>query len=471
MQRRHVLAATAAVAAFPLRAQPATFSSEDLAHAAQLRELGLADGEAWQLVQQLCNQVGARPAGSAADAKAVAWAQAAMQRLKLSNVRAEALPLKVWRRGPASARLVAPVAEPLVMAALGNSVAAPEAGIEADIAWYADFATLKSDTSDRARDRIVFIDQKTERTRDGRGYGAAVGARAMGAVEAARRGALALGIRSIGTSGAKDGERIAHTGAMRYELGLPQIPAFAVSVPDADRLAALHAQGKTLRLQLQLQSQSGVEATTHNVIGEVPGTDLANEIVLIGAHLDSWDLGPGALDDGAGVAIVTAAAALLQSAGKAPRRTIRVVLFGNEENGFDGAHAYGTRYKDQVHQMVAESDFGAGRIYMLRGRVQPQAEPLVEAMARLLLPLGVAWPDQGGNTGTPGPDAAVLMRRHRWPALQLSQDGSAYFDVHHTVHDTLDRIDPATLPQNVASWAACAWLAAQSPLPFGPATL
>lgn len=473
MQRRDLLAASALTAltgvttSLPLAAQTASFSSEDLAHAARLRELAAADGEAWQLVQQLCNQVGARPAGSAGDAKAVAWAQAAMQRLRLSNVRAEPLSLRVWQRGPASARLVAPVAEPLVMAALGNSVAAPEGGIESDIAWYADFAALKADTSERARGRIVFIDQKTERTQDGRGYGAAVVARAMGAIEAGKRGALALGIRSIGTAN----ERIAHTGAMRYELGLPRIPAFAVSVPDADRMAALHAEGKTLRLQLQLQAQSGVEATTHNVIGEVAGGDLANEIVLISAHLDSWDLGVGALDDGAGVAIVTAAAALLQRAGKTPRRTIRVVLFGNEENGFDGANAYGTRYKDQVHQMVAESDFGAGRVYRLRGRVQPQALPLVEAMAAALAPLGVAWQAQDGNTGTPGPDAAVLMRRHRWPALQLSQDGSAYFDVHHTVHDTLDRIDPTTLPQNVASWATCAWLAAQSPLPFGPATL
>jgi hypothetical protein len=253
---------------------------------------------------------------------------------------------------------------------------------------------------------------------------------------------------------------------MRYELGLPRIPAFAVSVPDADRLAALHGEGKTLRLKLQLQARGDVEATTHNVIAEVPGGDLAHEIVLISAHLDSWDLGVGALDDGAGVAIVTAAAALLRRAGKTPRRTIRVVLFA-----YDAAHAYGARYKDQAHQLVAESDFGAGRVYALRGRVQSQALPLVETMAATLAPLGVAWPTDEANTGTPGPDAAVLMRRHRWPALQLSQDGSAYFDVHHTAHDTLDRIDPATLPQNVACWAVCAWLAAQSPLPFGPPPL
>ena len=289
-------------------------------------------------------------------------------------------------------------------------------------------------------------------------------ARVNGAVEAARRGALALGIRSIGT----DRERIAHTGAMRYEIGVPRIPAFAVSVPDAESLAALHAQGQSLRIQLQLQATSDVEATTHNVIGEVAGTDLAHEIVLISAHLDSWDLGQGAVDDAAGVAIVTAAAALLQRLGARPRRTVRVVLFGNEENGFDGARAYGDRYGQVPHQWVGESDFGAGRVWQLRSRVKAAALPLVERMAQLLAPLGVAWPAEGANQGSPGPDAGVLMRRHKWPALQLSQDGTNYFDVHHTVHDTLERIDPDTLPQNVACWAVTAWLAAQSPIGFGP---
>ena len=382
----------------------------------------------------------------------------------LANVRADSMPLRRWVRGPASAKLLAPVADELVMAALGNSVATPAAGIEADVAWYADLAALKADGSDRARGRIVFIDQKTERSRDGRGYGAAVPARVNGASEAAKRGALAMAVRSIGT----DRERIAHTGAMAYEIGVPRIPAFAVSVPDADTMAALHAEGKTLRLHLNLQSQSDVDATTHNVIGEVAGTDLADEIVLIGAHLDSWDLGLGAVDDGAGVAIVTAAAALLQRLGARPRRTVRVVLFGNEENGFDGARHYGDRYGKVPHQWVGESDFGAGRVWQMRGRVNPAALPLVQRMAQLLAPLGVAWPAADANLGTPGPDAGVLMRRFKWPAVQLSQDGTHYFDVHHTVNDTLARIDPATLPQNVACWAVTAWLAAQSPLPFGP---
>ncbi|MFY9511840.1 MAG: M20/M25/M40 family metallo-hydrolase, partial [Rubrivivax sp.] len=265
-----------------------------------------------------------------------------------------------------------------------------------------------------------------------------------------------------------DRDRIAHTGAMGYELGVPRIPAFAVSVPDADLLARLNARGETLRLQFTLEARSDVEATTANVIAEIPGSDLADEIVLLGAHLDSWDLGQGALDDGAGVAIVSAALGVLHKAGRRPRRTVRVVLFGNEENGFDGARAYGDRYGTAVHQMVSESDFGAGRAWRFASRVQPAALPLMEAIAAQLAPLGV---ERGGNDGNPGPDAGVLMRRHKWPAVGLSQDGTAYFDVHHTDNDTLDKVDPAALTQNVAAWAVVAWLAAQAPLRFGPPPL
>jgi Zn-dependent M28 family amino/carboxypeptidase len=224
-------------------------------------------------------------------------------------------------------------------------------------------------------------------------------------------------------------------------------------------------------MHFELQAQGGVEATTANVIAEWRGTDLAHEVVLIGAHLDSWDVGQGAEDDGAGVAIVSAAAGVIAAAGRRARRTIRVVLFGNEENGFDGALAYGNRYRDVPHQLVAESDFGAGRPYRVRHRVAPAALPAMEAIAAVLAPLGIAHPAEGRNDGSPGPDAALLMRRHRWPALALSQDGSRYFDVHHTADDTIERIDPSGLPQNVAAWAAAAWLAAQAPVSFGPITL
>jgi carboxypeptidase Q len=470
MLRRRDLACAAALATAGLaRAMSTTFDPIDLRVAQQLAEAAQRDGHAARLLTELCTQVGPRPAGSAADAKAVAWAQAAMTDLGLARVRAEALALRIWQRGPASAQLLAPEATPLTIAALGNSVATPAEGITAEVAWYDSLAQLQAEPREpalsRANGRIAFIDEKTARTRDGRGYGAAVMARIAGPVEAARRGALALGIRSIGT----DRQRIAHTGAMRYEIGVPRIPAFAVSVPDADTMAERQASGRSLRMALKLDARSDVEATTHNVIGEVPGTDLAHETVLIGAHLDSWDLGQGAQDDGAGVAIVTAAAACIARLASRPRRTVRVVLFGNEENGFDGARAYGDRYGQDPHQWVGESDFGAGRVWRLRSRVRPEALPLVRQMAQLLAPLGVAWSDDAeANQGNPGPDAGVLMRRHQWPAVELSQDGTNYFDVHHTVHDTLDRVDLSTLPQNVACWAVTAWLAAQAPVGFGP---
>jgi hypothetical protein len=440
------------------------FSAIDLRHAEALRDAGLRDTHAARLLHGLAAGIGPRPAGSEGDRRAVAWAQDALRGLGLRAVRAEPLPVRVWQRGPASARLLAPTERLLVMAALGNSVSTPAEGLAAELAWYPDLAALMADTSDRARGRIVFIDQRTERTRDGSGYGRAVGARVAGPVEAARRGAVALAIRSIGT----DRQAIAHTGATRYDLRVPRIPAFAVSVPDADHIATLQAAGTPMRLHLSLQARSDVDSVTHNVIGELPGGDLAHEVVLIGAHLDSWDLGQGALDNAAGVGIVCAAAAVIAAAGRPSRRTIRVVLFANEENGFDGARAYGDRYAGVPHQLVAESDFGAGAVYRLSSRVQPAAWPLVQEMAGVLAPLGI---ELGGQQATPGPDAAVLMRRQRWPALQLHQDGSRYFDVHHTERDTVDLADPAALRQNVAAWAACAWLAAQAPLSFGPPVL
>lgn len=474
MRRRQLLRGAllwpwaAAPAGAASAAAGAAFDTADLRHAELLRDRGLADPQAWSLLEQLVLGIGSRPAGSQADARAVAWARQACRRLGLQQVRADAIPLRIWQRGPAAARLLGREPRELVMAALGNSVATPAGGLEAEVAWYPDLAALKADgdrpANSRAHGRIVFIDQRTERTRDGSGYGRAVGARMAGPAEAARRGALALAIRSIGT----DAEPIAHTGATRYDAELPRIPAFAVSAPDADHVARRQAAGATLRMGVELEARSDVQAVTHNVIAELPGRELAPEIVVLGAHLDTWDLGPGALDDGAGVAIMLAAAGLIAAAGRAPRRTVRVVLFGNEENGFDGARDYGRRYAGETHQLVAESDFGAGRVWRLSSRVQPPALPLVAQMAGVLAPLGV---EAGGNEGWPGPDAAWLMRQQRWPALQLHQDGSNYFDVHHTEQDTLDKVDPEALRQNVACWAASAWLAAQSPLPFGPPAL
>ncbi|MFM2187306.1 MAG: hypothetical protein RIR43_1878 [Pseudomonadota bacterium] len=503
MNRRHCLARALALMGLPASAtvglggcaspgpsdHGAVFAAADIATARRLIEEARSSGEAWRLARELAVDIGARPAGSAGDRRAVAWAQQALRGLGLQKVRTQAIDLNIWQRGRGSARLhidghsAIPGPRDLVMAALGNSISTPIEGLEAEVAWYPTLAALMEEPADpsrgRAAGRIVFIDQRTERTRDGSGYGRSVGARLNGPVEAARRGAIAFGLRSVGTSGGalpegaptnaqRDAQRIAHTGATRYDLRVQPIPAFAVSMADADVMAQAAAQGRAMRLRLQMDNRSGVPAVTHNVMGEIPGTDLAHEVVLIGAHLDSWDLGQGAVDDGAGVAIVSAAAGLIAQharEGRSPRRTVRVVLFANEENGFDGAIAYGKAYSRVPHQVVAESDFGGGRIYRLSSRVQPAALPLFAQMAELLKPLGL---ELGDNQGNPGPDAAFLMRNHQWPGLQLSQDGTRYFDVHHTERDTIDQLDAADLQQNVACWATVAWLSAQAPVGFAP---
>lgn len=459
--RRAALAVALCFAGVATSAGAQSFSDADLAVAAKLREVGQSSNLAYDLVDSLVTEVGARPAGSANDKKAVDWAVSKLKSLGFPVVRAEAVPLKAWKRGEAHAHITEPFAQPLVMTALGGSVAAPKEGIKAEVAYYPDFAALKADTSDKARGRIVFVDQKTERFKDGRGYGPSSAARTAGPTEAGKRGALAFAIRSVGT----DHDRLAHTGATRYTEGVPAIPAFAVSVPDADTIARLQRYGKPVKMHLAMQNELGIDAVSHNVIAEIPGTDLADEIITIGGHLDSWDLGQGAIDDGAGVAITAAAAKLILDSGAKPRRTIRVVMFANEENGLDGGRAYSEKYKDQKHQLVAESDFGAGNIYRFQTRVRPEALGVAMVIAEQLKPLGV---EAGNNEARTGADTGTIQRVANLPILSFSQDGTDYFDYHHTANDTLDKIDPAKLRQNVAVWATAVWLSAQSPVAFHP---
>ena len=464
--RRHVglsLLATA-LPTWVFAQNPSGLSASDIVFAETLRDTGLQEREAYALIESLVTEVGARPAGSTQDDLAVQWAIRQFKRLGLAQTRAEPVPLQTWRRGAAHAHLVAPNMQPLVVTTLGNSVGTERGnnnqGIEAELAYYENFDALKADTSDKAKGRIVFVNNQFERSMDGSGYGKVVPVRFAGANEASKRGALAFVIRSIGT----DKERFAHTGAMGYDVKLPAIPALAVSTPDAEQIARLHARGLPIKMHLHAMPRQQIVATSHNVIAEITGTDLAHEVVLLGAHLDSWDIGQGAQDDGAGVGIVAATMGHLLRQGAKPRRTIRAVLFANEENGFDGANAYAARYETTVHQFVSESDFGAGRVWRMRSRVRAEALPAIEAMGQVLAPLGIV---SAGNAGQAGPDAGVLSRKNHWPMMDLTQDGTNYFDIHHTENDTLEKIDPATLPQNVAAWSVVAWLAAQTSLKFG----
>lgn len=430
------------------------------ATATTLHKEALAGTQAFDIVRGLTVEAGPRLAGSKGDAAAVVWGVRTLKELGFSNVRAEKVTVPHWERGAESGEITAPYPQPVVLAALGGSVGTPEAGITAPVIEVAGLDALAGIDPATVKGKIVFFNTRMERTKDGSGYGRAVGVRGAGASRAAKLGAVAVLIRSIGT----DNNRTPHTGAMRYEEGVERIPAAALSNPDADLLAAQVATGKPVTFRLKLGARYFPDAESANVIGEIPGREKPEEIVLLGCHLDSWDLGTGAVDDGAGCAIMIEAARRIGKLPQKPRRTVRVVLFANEEFGLSGARAYAAAHQAELakHVLAGESDFGSGRVWRIASRVDPAALPVIAALAGLL---GV---EQGNNEAGGGADLGPL-RPGRVPVVSLAQDGTYYFDLHHTANDTLDKIDPQDLDQNVASWAAVAYVAAEMAGDFGRA--
>ncbi len=424
--------------------------------ARQLRETARHSDLAWRIVEDLTTRVGPRLAGSPNEARARALMVATLKRLGFAHVHVEAFDLPGWRRGEEQAAIVSPAPQPLAVTALGGSVATPPEGITAPVVRFPDLAALKAAPAASLTGRIAFVDQRMFRAQDGSGYGQTVAIRVRSAALAASKGAVAVLIRSVGT----DSHRLPHTGMMRYEEDTPRIPAAALSNPDADQLARLLARAQEpVVVRLVLRPEVGFSARSGNVVGDIPGGERADEIVLLGAHLDSWDLGTGAIDDGAGVAIVTAAAKLAGEMGR-PRRTIRVVLFGAEEVGLLGARAYLKAHEREIarHVLVSEADFGADRVWRMDSGVGKAALPFAAAVHQLLRPLGIG---RGGNDSLGGSDVSVLARAGV-PAIGLRQNGMRYFDIHHTADDTLDKIDPRQLTQNVAAYATMAFLVAGS---------
>jgi len=306
---------------------------------------------------------------------------------------------------------------------------------------------------------IAVVTQRQTRFQDGSGYGAANPVRRAGPSEAARRGAVAYLHRSLGT----DSHRLPHTGALNYKDDAPQIPAAALSNPDADQLERLAARGPvTVRLILTPFSIPNERA--HTVIAEIKGREKPNEVVLIGAHLDSWDLGTGAIDDGAGCAIVAGAARLIAALPQRPRRTIRVVLFGAEEMDDSGptyAAAHGSAAGGIV--IAGESDFGARKVVAFQLPAGAQSSGFAHDLTRALAPLGVV---ASPNPALLGGDDIRPLAKLGVPVVSLRQNGIDYFDIHHTADDTLDKVDRAELAQVTAAWAAFAWLAAESDIDF-----
>jgi hypothetical protein len=445
----------------PVLAAGADWNEQQLATAAALRDRALSGTSAYEHVMSLVTEVGPRSAGSSGDAAAVRWALNKLGSLGFSNVRTQDVLVPRWVRGHAEVTLAGPVPQPLVAVALGGSVGTSEEGVEAPVLEVASLDALNALPAATVGGKIVFINQRMQRTRDGAGYGATVKIRTDGPSAAGQLGAVAVLIRSVGTSD----ERHAHTGTTRYRVDAPRIPALALSNPDADQLARWLKPGKPVRLRVKSTARELPATWSANVIGEIPGTDRASEIVLLGAHLDSWDLGQGAIDDGAGVAIVMEAARLIGRLERKPSRTVRVVLFANEEFGLSGANEYARLVGDEAtrHVLAAEADVGAGAVWRVQSLVAPAAVPAVDAIREVLKPLAL---EAGGNDAHGGSDLGPL-RALGVPLLDLSQDATSYFDNHHTVNDTLAVVDAKTLNQVVATYAVAAYMAASKNGDFG----
>lgn len=427
---------------------------------APLRAAALGDSLAWDITEQLTTEIGPRQAGSDAEARARDWAVAKLKALGFANVRIETFEVPWWERGTAKARVVAPFPQPLTLTALGNSAATPPKGLTAEVVAFDSLDALRAAAPGSVKGKIVFLTHRMAATQDGSHYGVVGAIRRSGPSLASQMGAAAVLIRSIGT----DNHRVPHTGSQSWAEGATPIPALALANPDADQLERILKRGQPVTVGLEVTARAAGKRTSGNVVAEVPGRDPSAGIVLVGGHLDSWDEGTGAIDDAAGVAITTAAAKRIMDAGQ-PLRTIRVVWFGSEEIGLFGGAAYREAHRGEKHHVLAESDFGADRVWRYETSVSPEALPSMKRLGAALAPLGIV---AGGKNGDASGSDISEIQRLGVPVIELSQDGTRYFDLHHTADDTLDKIDPTQLRQNVAAWTAMLSVVANDPVDYGP---
>ena len=421
-----------------------TFSLAAQADSDAIRQAALKDEVAWDFTEGLTTEVGPRPAGTPQEARARDWAVAKLKMLGFRNVRAEPYNMPVWQRVHDEARVTSPFPQNLVVAALGNSGSTGEQGVEGEIVYFPSIADLQAAPDGSLTGKIAFVSHDMVAAQDGAGYGYYGAARRQGPSIAAKKGAIAILVKSIGT----DHHRIAHTGVQMWAEGVTPIPAVAVSVPDAEQLARMVARAKPVRVHLTAVSRTLADQPSGNVIAEIPGSDPKAGVVVAACHLDSWDQGTGAIDDATGCGIAAASALQVAKAGQ-PRRTIRVLMAGAEEVGGDGARAYFKAHGTERHALAMESDFGADRVWRVDFKLPQGHDDLAKRIAAALAPLGVGASTQEAGGGA---DIAPLVKAGV-PVIDLQQDGTRYFDLHHTPDDTLDKVDPAQLRQNVAAWA------------------
>jgi Zn-dependent M28 family amino/carboxypeptidase len=414
----------------------------------QILDAAHSDNGAYEKLVYLCDRIGNRLSGSANLNKAIAWAKTEMTRDGLVNVSSPMVKVPHWVRGQESAVIVAPMERPLTMLGLGGSVGTGTGPIIAEVVVAHDFAELDRMGKAKVEGKIVLFNQVWE------GYGRTVQYRGRGPSAVAKLGGVAMLTRSVTGLSLQS----PHTGALNYDAGTPQIPAVAITVEDAHMIDRLIAHGETVKVRLQMSARMMPDAESANVIGEIRGSEKPEEIVVIGGHIDSWDVGQGAQDDGSGIVTAMEAAALIKKLGLKPKRTIRVVLFTNEENGGAGGRAYREMVGDQIKNHVAaiEMDGGAEKLtgYGMDKRVLDR----LKGVEKLLAPLGADKFSEGGGGADIGP-----LLKDGVPGLSPHTGGGHYFDWHHTQSDTVDKIKPEELREHVGAMAVMAFILADMP--------
>lgn len=418
------------------------------ATAAQILDAARTDNGAYEKLVFLCDRVGNRLSGSPGLDKAIAWAKAEMTRDGLVNVASPMVKVPHWVRGAESAAIVAPMERPLTMLGLGGSVGTGRGPITAEVVVVHDFAELDRLGKAKVEGKIVLVNMAWE------GYGRTVQYRGRGPSAIAKLGGVAMLIRSVTGLSLQS----PHTGALNYEKGVAEIPAAAITVEDAQMIERLTARDETVKVRLQMSARTLPDAESANVIGEVRGSEKPEEVVVIGGHLDSWDVGQGAQDDGSGIVTAMQAAALIKRLGLKPKRTIRVVLFTNEENGGAGGRAYREMVGGEIKNHVAaiEMDGGAEKLtgYGMDKRILDR----FQGVAKLLAPFGADKFTEGGG----GADIGPLMK-DGVPGLSPHTGGGHYFDWHHSQADTVDKIKPEELREHVGAMAVMAFILADMP--------
>lgn len=404
---------------------------------------------AWDRLAELGDTFGHRLSGSQALEDAIQWAVQEMKKDGLENVHTEPVKVPHWVRGQESAEITAPRRHAMVMLGLGNSVGTPAEGVEADVLVVRTFQELEADR-DRVKGRIVLFNVPFTV------YGETVAYRATGPSRAAALGAVAALVRSVGPPGL----RLPHTGSLRYGADAPQIPAAAITTEDADRLQRMQDRGTRVRVRLKMDAKFLPDADSFNVVGEIRGREKPEEVVVLGGHFDSWDIGTGSTDDGGGCVVTWEALRIMRRLNLRPRRTVRVVLWTNEENGGRGGLAYRDRYKDQLasHVMMMESDSGVFRPTGFGFTGSDAARVKVKDIATLLRGIQA---DKIGPAGG-GADIGPSVEAGGIPSMALEVDGS-YFLIHHTPADTIDKIDPMDMSRASAAIAVMAYVVADMP--------